>query len=139
MPEEFQSNINMPTISDRHFVIFYQDPHYPVEIVCDYLAEGLSQGEAAVAVVVAAHAELINKELHSRGFRIDEMTQDGRFACVDIFEPLAYLLDPKNSNAEKHALSARWIEETLKRAPANRCRFLGELVSLMVAGGRLDS
>ena len=32
-----------------------------------------------------------------------------------------------------------WVETVSTRAPANRCRFLGELVSLMVAGGHLQS
>jgi MEDS: MEthanogen/methylotroph, DcmR Sensory domain len=139
MPEEFQSNIDLPTIAARHFVSFYQNPHYPVDIVCDYLAEGLSQGEAVVAVVDAEHAKLINQELNRRGLRIDEMTADGRLAYADVAEPLAFLLDPKISRDEKHAMMTGWMEETLKRAPAKRCRFLGELVSLMVSGGRLDS
>ena len=139
MLEKFQSNIDLPTISARHFVTFYQQPHYPVNTVCDYLAEGLNDGEAAVAVVPAHHAAFITKELTIRGLPIDEMTADGRFACADIAEPLTYLIDPKIPTHEKHALSARWVEETIERAPAKRCRFLGELVSLMVAGGHLES
>jgi MEDS: MEthanogen/methylotroph, DcmR Sensory domain len=118
---------------------FHQQPHYPVETVCNYLAEGLSQGEAAVAVVVPEHAESITKELNMRGFRVDEMVADGRFACADITEALTYLLDPKISKHDKHSLSARWVEDTLTRAPSKRCRFLGELVSIMVARGRLES
>ena len=139
MPEALQSNIDLPTISARHFVSFYQNPHYPVETVSDYLAEGLSQGEAAVAVVIPEHAVSITKELNSRGLPVDEMIADGRFACADVTEALTYLLDPKISKHDKHSLSARWVEDTLARAPAKRCRFLGELVSLMVAGDRLES
>ncbi len=139
MAEEFHSSVDLPTISARHFVSFYQQPNYPVDIVCDYLAEGLTDGEAAVAVVPAEHAAFITKELSIRGLPIDEMLADGRFACADVAEPLTYLIDPRISRHEKHALSARWVEETLERAPAKRCRFLGELVSLMVAGGHLES
>jgi MEDS: MEthanogen/methylotroph, DcmR Sensory domain len=139
MPESFQSNIDLPTIAARHFVSFYQQPHYPVHTVCDYLAEGLADGEAAVAVVTAAHADSITKELTTRGLRIDEMIADGRFACADVAEPLTYLMDSKISKHDKFALMTGWVEETLRRAPAKRCRFLGELVSLMVAGGHLQS
>src|SRR6202000_3112151 len=131
MPEVFQSSADLPAISARHFVSFYQQPHYPVGTVCDYLAEGLNDGEAAVAVVTAEHAASINKELSIRGLPVDEMAADGRFACAAAAEPLTYLINPKISRNEKHALSARWVEETLGRAPAKRCRFLGELVSLM--------
>ena len=111
MLEKFQSNIDLPTISARHFVTFYQQPHYPVNTVCDYLAEGLNDGEAAVAVVPAHHAAFITKELTIRGLPIDEMTADGRFACADIAEPLTYLIDPKIPTHEKHALSARWLAD----------------------------
>src|SRR5215471_17134770 len=107
MPEEPQSNLDLPAISARHFVSFYQNPHYPTDTVCDYLAEGLSQGEAAVAVVVAEHAKLISRELNRRGLPIDKMEADGRFAYADVAEPLAYLLNPKISKAEKHALMTR--------------------------------
>jgi hypothetical protein len=139
MPEEFQSSIDLPTISARHFVSFYQQALYPVNTVCDYLAEGLADGEAAVAVVTVEHAAAITKELSLRGLPIDEMLADGRFACAEVAEPLIVLIDPKVSRHEKHAMSARWVEGTLERAPAKRCRFLGELVSLMVAGGHLES
>src|SRR3984885_1560195 len=139
MAEEFHSSVDLPTISARHFVSFYQQPNYPVDIVCDYLAEGLKDGEAAVAVVPAHHAAFITKELAIPGLPSGERLADGRLACADPPEPLTYLIDPRISRHEKHALSARWVEETLERAPAKRCRFLGELVSLMVAGGHLES
>jgi hypothetical protein len=139
MPEDFKSSVDFPTISARHFVSFYQHPHYPVEIVCDYLAEGLSQGEAVVAVVTPEHAASITTELNTRGLRIDEMTSDGRFACADIAGVLAYLLAPKISRSDKHIFMTDLVEEAVERTPANRCRFLGELVSLMVAGGNLDN
>src|SRR5215475_8134916 len=139
MPEAFQSNVDLPTISARHFVSFYQNPYYPVDTVCDYLAEGLNDGEAVVAVATAEHSASITTELNMRGLPIDKMTADGRFACADVAEPLTYLIDPKISRHEKHALSSRWVQETLERAPSKRCRFLGELVSLMVAGGHLES
>ena len=139
MLEEFHSNIDLPTISARHFVNFYQQPHYPLDTVCDYLAEGLNDGEAVVAVVRADHAAFITKELSARGLPIDEMAADGRFACADVAEPLNYLIDPEIPRHEKHSPCVRWVEETLERAPAKRSRFLGELVSLMVAGGHLES
>jgi hypothetical protein len=138
MPEEFKSNIDLPTISARHFVSFYQQPHYPVETVCDYFAEGLSQGESAVAIVVLDHAELIKKGLSARGLPIDQMIRDGRFAVADIAESLTYLLDSKISKREEFSLMTGWVEQSLGRAPAKRCRFLGELVSLMAAGGHLQ-
>ena len=81
MPEEFKSNFDLPTIAARHFVSFYQQPHYPVTTVCDYLAEGLSQGESAVAVVVLDHAELITKGLN--GTRLTDRPNDrGRTVCL---------------------------------------------------------
>ncbi len=139
MPEDFQSNIDLPAIAARHFVSFYQQPHYPVGTVCDYLVEGLNEGEAVVAVVIPDHAESITKELAARGLPVDAMKADGRFTCADVPEALAYLLDPKISKDQKHTMMTGWVEGTLQRAPAKRCRFLGELVSLMVAGGHLDS
>ena len=139
MPRASKSNIDLPTITARHFVSFYQHPHYPVATVCDYFAEGLSQGEAAVAVVVRDHADLITRGLTARGLPIDEMIADGRFAYADVSESLTYLLDSTISKRDKLAMMTGWMEQSLRRAPAKRCRFLGELVSLMVAGGHLQS
>jgi hypothetical protein len=139
MPEQFKSNFDLPTIAARHFVSFYQQPHYPVATVCDYLAEGLRQGESAVAVVVLDHAGLITEGLKARGLPADQMIADGRFAFADVAEPLAYLLDSKISKRDQLVMMTGWIEQSLRRAPAKRCRFLGELVSLMVAGGHLQS
>lgn len=139
MPKEFQASVDLPTISAHHFVSFYQHPRYPVGTVCDYLADGLNQGEAVVAVVIPEHAELIANELNTRGLRIDELVANGRFAYADVSGALAYLLDSKIQRSEKHEFMTRWVEETLQRAPVNRCRFLGELVSLMVAGGHLQN
>jgi MEDS: MEthanogen/methylotroph, DcmR Sensory domain len=139
MPDAFQSNIDLPTIAARHFVSFYQDPHYPVHTVCDFLVEGLNDGEAVLAVVTTEHAESVSAELTARGLPVDEMKSDGRFACADVAEALVHLLDPKISNSQKYTMMTGWVQNTIQRAPAKRCRFLGELVSLMVAGGHLDS
>jgi len=49
-----------------------------------------------------------------------------------------YLLDPKVSKQEKDALMDRWVAETVERSPTHSCRFLGELVSLMVAQGAFN-
>ena len=46
MSGELKSNVDLPTISARHFVSFYDQSHYPIKTVCDYLAEGLRGGEA---------------------------------------------------------------------------------------------
>jgi hypothetical protein len=139
MPAEPHSYLSGAPISAHHLVSFYQDPAYPIATVCDYLAEGLDAGEAAVAVVIPEHAESISNELRALGLPLDEMMSDGRFACVDLSSTLVYLLDPKIPKSEKDALMVKWIEDTLGRAPAKRCRFLGELVSQMVAHGRIDS
>src|ERR1700722_12065327 len=139
MPDALQPNPDVPTISARHLVSFYQQPHYPVETVCDYLVEGLSAGEAAVAMVTPEHAESIKRELNARGLQLDKMTSDGRFACADAASTLDYLLDAKISKTEKDAHMARWVEETLQRAPSRTCRFLTELVSMMVSNGAVSS
>lgn len=133
------SNLDLPVISTRHLVSFYQHPHYPVGKVCDFLAEGLSAGEAVVAIVTVEHAESIKKELSSRGLDLDRMMSEGQFACADAAATLVYLLDPTVSNEEKDELMNRWVEETVERSASHTCRFLGELVSLMVAQGAVDS
>jgi hypothetical protein len=135
MPDALHSSLDVPPISARHFVSFYQQPHYPVDIICDYLAEGLTAGEAVVAVATPQHAESITTELKGRGLHLDEMTSNGRFACADIAPTLAYLLDTKVSRQDKDAVMIHWVEETLERSPLRRCRFLGGLVSLLVAQG----
>jgi hypothetical protein len=135
MAEALNSNVDLPSISARHLVSFYQQPHYPVDIICDYLEEGLTAGESVVAVATPQHAESISTELRVRGLHVDEMTSNGRFSCADIAPTLAYLLDKKISRRDKDAVMIHWVEETLARSPSRRCRFLGGLVSLLVAQG----
>jgi hypothetical protein len=139
MPGEPHSYLNGAPISAHHFVSFYQDPAYPIATVCDYLAEGLDAGESAIALVTPEHAESIVDELKARGLPVGEMTKDGRLAFADVNPTLVYLLDTKIPKTEKDALMVKWIEDALKRAPAKRCRILGELVSRMVAQGQIDS
>lgn len=138
MPEDFQPHLDVPIISARHLVSFYKQPHYPVDAICDYLVEGLSAGEVAIAVSTQEHVESIAKTLHARGWSVDEMKADGRFVCADANETLAYLQDQSVSAEQKEETMNRWVVDSLARAPAHRCRFLGELVSLMIAQGKLD-
>ncbi|HEX4379795.1 MAG TPA: MEDS domain-containing protein [Candidatus Acidoferrum sp.] len=132
------SSEELPAISARHLVSFYRQPYFPLATVCDYLAEGLSAGEAAFAAVTSEHAESIAVELKARGLPISDLMTDGRFACADASSTILYLLDPKITKREKDALMVQWVEESLGRAPSKRCRFLGEMVSLMVAEGNTD-
>jgi MEDS: MEthanogen/methylotroph, DcmR Sensory domain len=138
MPEDFQSQLDVPEIAARHLVSFYKQPHYPVDAICDYLAEGLSAGEAAIAVSTREHAESITRVLQSRGCSVDEMKADGRLVCADAIETLAYLQDQNVARGQKEETMNRWVKDSVARAPAHRCRILGELVSLMVAQGNLD-
>jgi hypothetical protein len=138
MPDSSHSHTDVPIISTRHLVSFYQHPHYPLDAVCDYLTEGLKAGEAAVAVSTQEHAESITNALEARGCLIDEMKADGRFVYADATETLTYLQDRSVTREQKEETMNRWVEDSLARAPARRCRILGELVSLMVAQGDLD-
>jgi hypothetical protein len=138
MSEALKSYQDASPISARHFVSFYQQPHFPIEVVCDYLAEGLDAGETAVAVVTSEHADSITNELITRGLPLAKLATDGIFACPDAGSALVHLLDPRISKREKDAMMSQWIEESLERAPARRCRFLGEIVSLMVARGSVS-
>jgi hypothetical protein len=133
------SNREVPAISARHLVSFYQQPYFPVARVCDYLVEGLNAGEPAFALVTPEHAESIANELKSRGLPVGDMMADGRFACTNAASTLVNLLDPKFTKRKRDALMMQWVEATLRRAPSKRCRFLGELVSLMVARGNIDA
>ena len=139
MPVQSKSNEEVPAISARHLVSFYRQPNFPVEAVCDYLAEGLNAGEAAVAVVTPEHAESITRELKARGLPVGDLTADGRFACADLASSIAQLVDPRITKQAKDEMITQWVEESLGRAPARRCRFLGELVSLMVAQGEIEN
>ena len=138
MPEDFQSQSDVPPIAARHLVSFYKQPHYPVDAICDYLAEGLSAGEVAIAVSTREHVESISLVLQARGCNVDEMKAHGRLVCADAIETLTYLQDQSVARAQKDETMNRWVEDSLARAPAHRCRILGELVSLMVAQGKLD-
>jgi hypothetical protein len=139
MPDDIQAHLDVPIISARHLVSFYKQPHYPVDAICDYLAEGLSAGEAAIAVSTREHVESITRTLQMRGCRVDEMKADGRIVCADATEILTYLQDRTVAREQKEETMSRWVEDSLARAPARRCRILGELVSLMVAQGDLDN
>lgn len=137
MSDISKSTSGVPNISARHLVGFYERSHYPIKAICDYLAEGLRGGETVVSVVTTEHAEWIQNELRSQGLRVDALISNGRFACADVEAALVNWLDPKIPEQEKDALMERWLRDTLNRAPARSCRFLGEMVSLMLARGAI--
>jgi hypothetical protein len=139
MPEASRSSSHLPTIAARHLVSFYEHSHYPINTVCDYLTEGLRGGEAVVAVATSEHAEWITNALRARGLRVDELISNGRLTCADVMPALAQWLDPSIPKQEKNAHMERWVQETVQRAPAHSCRFLGEMVSVMVARGSVNS
>ena len=88
MPEELKSNFDLPTISARHFVSFYQQPHYPVDDRLRLPRRRFEPRRIGGGRCCPRTRRVDHQGLNARGLPIDQMIADGRFACADVGETL---------------------------------------------------
>ena len=125
--------------SDRgHDVQYYEHTRFLVERVADFLAPGLTAGEAVVIIATPKHADLIDEELRGRGIDVDEARRDGRMIGLDAVETLkAFMVGDQPDHRRFVAVVGGAVERARLQAKAPIVRAFGEMVAVLWAQGRL--
>jgi anti-sigma regulatory factor (Ser/Thr protein kinase) len=122
--------------SQDHAVLFYDDPAHAVDRLADYAAEGLTRGEAVVAVLTPSHALALGAALRVRGVEPEAARAEGRLVLLDAASTLrTFLVD----GAPDRALLAAGVGAVVGELVSHgrRVRTAGEMVAVLWAGGNM--
>lgn len=128
------------TAAPRHLVQFYEDDHFLVEEVGDYLAAGLARGQPLIAIATPEHRAAFASRLFDRGFDVARAQRSRQLRLVDARTLMAQFItdgwvDPERSEAVLSAV----IEEAARFNPRVPVCAYGEMVDLFCADGRPDA
>jgi hypothetical protein len=124
--------------SDRgHEVQYYEHSRFLVNRVADFLAPGITAGEAAVVIATPKHADLIDNELRARGIDVDAAQSEGRLVGLDAVQTLKQVMvGDRPDHARFVGIVGGAIERARRQATAPIVRAFGEMVSVLWAQGR---
>lgn len=119
-----------------HLVHFYESEAKLTEKVCGFLADGLTRGEAAVAVATAAHGLGLRAALADKQLDVPWLEERGQLLILDARRTLARVMGDGHVRPE---LFAGFFTDTIDRlaavAPSGRVRGSGEMVDVLWRGG----
>ena len=72
--------------------MFYDHAPHAVDQLADYVAEGLSAGEAVITVLMPEHADALTPALRGRGIDVQRDQDEGRLFLLDAGETLSTFL-----------------------------------------------
>ena len=125
-----------PTGTDRavgqleHLVQLYDDDVFLVASLQQFLAAGLSAGEACVVIATASHRADVETALYDAGFDVAALVAEGQFASLDAKQTLdAFMID----GVPQPQLFFATLNAVLDRAGGRMVRAFGEMVALLWA------
>jgi signal transduction histidine kinase/ActR/RegA family two-component response regulator len=124
----------VPSPGHEHRVQFYEDSGYLLDEVGRYLAEGLGEGEAGVAIATGAHRESLELRLARLGVDLEAVRRSGRYVSLDASETLSRF---RVGGSIDRRLFRQVIEGVLSRAtqPHRGVRLYGEMVAVLWSQG----
>ncbi|HLZ47420.1 MAG TPA: MEDS domain-containing protein [Candidatus Limnocylindria bacterium] len=124
--------------SDRgHEVTYYEHSRFLVGRVADFIAPGLTAGEAAVMVATPKHADLVEAELIARGIDVAAAERAGTFVSLDAVETLGkFMLNGRPDPYLFDTVLGTTIERARAAAAVPIVRAFGEMVAVLWAQGR---
>ena len=127
--------------SDRgHAVAYYEHSQFLIDRVTEFLAPGLTAGEAVIVVATPKHADLIEAELVRRNIDLVAARRDGTFVSLDAVDTLRQIMtEGRPDSALFAAVVGGAIEKARARAKAPIVRAFGEMVAVLWARGRPDA
>jgi hypothetical protein len=124
----------------RHAVQFYGDDDRFFRDVADFLLEGMTAGQAAVAIATEPHCRAIEQQLGRRGVDCKQAHRDGSLRVLDATRTLSGLLVGGELNT---ALFERDVATVMADIEAVRgpgvIRAYGEMVNVLWRHGRFES
>lgn len=130
-----------------HAVQFYDDDNFLCEVIADFVAEGLANGDPVIVIPTSERAEALKAELTERGVDIGRALEEDRFRLLDAQETLAeFMRGPMLVEEQCRQVLDRIINGVEPVAAEGRpVRVFGEMVDVLwrsgnpVAAIRLES
>ena len=123
--------------SRDHAVLFYDDAAHDVDRLAEYAAEGLTRGEAVVAVLTPSHADALGGALRERGFEPEVARADGRLVLLDAASTLrTFVVDGTPDGSLLAAGVGALVRELA--SGGRPVRTAGEMVALLWADGHMS-
>jgi signal transduction histidine kinase len=129
----------LPSLGRTHTVQFYENEGFLSEAVCDYLAAGLTVGQALVVIATAAHRDAFSRRLGSEGFDVEGASRDGWLTMLDARETLStFMIDGMPDPERFRAAVGPVIERAILRSGNPVVRLYGEMVDLLWKDGNTE-
>jgi hypothetical protein len=129
--QDYASGVNI----SRHAVHFYESEAAFADGIAPWLAEGLRAGDACLVVATAAHRTLLAGRLKEPGVAWPPAS----YLAMDAAETLARFCIEGFPDEWRFASVVGEIVEEMKSKVRRPLRIYGEMVSLLVADGRVDA
>jgi signal transduction histidine kinase len=122
-----------------HSVQFYEDESFLAAAVVDFLAAGLTVGQASVVIATASHREAFLRRLKSEGFPVDAACRRGWLTILDARETLASFMVGALPDARRFkATIGPVIERSIRLSDHPAVRLYGEMVDLLWKDGNTE-
>lgn len=133
----FLSEIDLAPNSSSHLAHFHPRDEFPSQRVALFLAEGLFEKQAVVAILTTQHQVVIAEELRQRGFAVDALQSSGRLKFLDAEETLdALFTDGKFDLAAFERLVEAAVRDGIRLCKSVRA--YGEMVGILTARKRFE-
>ncbi|HJU88968.1 MAG TPA: ATP-binding protein [Gemmatimonadaceae bacterium] len=122
-----------------HSVQFYDDDQFLTAAVSEFMADGLANSQAVVAIATRAHCDAFGINLRSRGIDLDEQRESGRLTMLDARETLeTFMIDKVPDASRFQMLVGGVLERSSRHSGGALVRAYGEMVDLLWKDGNAD-
>ena len=123
-----------------HVVQFYDQDEFLNDTMVQFLGGGLAEGDSLIVVVVPARREAFERNLTSRGFDVQSLSDSGQLTLLDANEVLAqFMVGSRLDRARFETLAHGLLEKVLSRRKGAKLRIFGEMVDLLCQAGNPEA
>jgi signal transduction histidine kinase len=123
---------------DEHFVQFYESDAFLLDSLADFVADGLTGGDACIVVAKGARREGLDANLRTRGLDPEAARRRGQFFTLDAAETLSRLMSGDSPEPSRFEEVVGGLVARAARG-RQRVRIFGEMVALLWAEGNCDA
>jgi hypothetical protein len=118
----------------QHVAAFSQTSDFLIDRVASFVSEGLAAGEQVIVLATLPHWNAVAARLEAGGIDNGRASAEGRLVLIDADEVLESITEDGHVGVDRfRAMLSALI------SPARTQRIYGELVSLLVQRGELDT
>jgi len=124
----------------KHHVQFYERETYLVDVVTQYLREGLTAGDRLIAITTPEHREKFTARLNEEGVNINGHIELGELMFLDAQETLSkFMVNGVPDRSSFHNHVGGLIDQLRAGQWGVGVRAFGEMVDLLWRGGNADA